>query len=222
MADEWTREEPLPGLVIWQPRRGFRYGAEAFWLAGFALEGGRPRTALDLGTGSGIVAGLLAARGVVTDGVDVRPEWEAGWSRSRADSRAFPALRVADVLAVDGAWDLVVSNPPYFPSGTGPTSPDEWKAAARSERTRALADFVAVATRVAPRCCFVVPVEREADVLAASRHPASRIARVGRRRVLVELCAGRATPPTIEVLDEKSADRWYAVVRGVSSGSEGL
>lgn len=46
-----TRDTPAPGLVIWQPKRAFRYGAEAFWLAGFAVEGGVPSTAIDLGTG---------------------------------------------------------------------------------------------------------------------------------------------------------------------------
>ncbi len=220
MADDWTREEPLPGLVIWQPRRGFRYGAEAFWLAGFALEGGVPRTALDLGTGSGIVAGLLGANGVAAEGVDVRPEWQVGWARSRADSGGFPHLRGADIATVNGAWDVVVSNPPYFPAGTGPASPDAWKAAARSEGDRRLADFVAVATRCAPRVCLVVPVEREADVLAASTVPPSRIVRVGLRRVLIELLAG-PHPPVIETIDERAAERWYARVRGVSSSREG-
>lgn len=220
MVDDWTREEPLPGLVIWQPRRGFRYGAEAFWLAGFALEGGVPRTALDVGTGSGIVAGLLAAHGVAAEGIDVRPEWEAGWQRSRAESRAFPSVRVQDVGAVQGAWDVVVSNPPYFPAGTGPSSPDTWKAAARSEGERRLADFVAVATRCAPRVCLVVPLEREPEILAVSALPASRIVRVGRRRVLIELCAGGQSP-IVEAIDERSAERWYARVRGVSSPTEG-
>lgn len=220
MVDDWTREEPLPGLVIWQPRRGFRYGAEAFWLAGFALEGGVPRRALDLGTGSGIVAGLLSAHGVACEGVDVRPEWEAGWERSRRDSTGFPRLLCEDIFDVQGSWDLVVSNPPYFPAGTGPASPDGWKAAARSEGGRRLADFVQVATRSAARACFVVPIEREAEVVTSSALPASRIVRVGRRRVLIELCA-RDHPPAIEAIDERSADRWYNVVRGVSSSTEG-
>ena len=38
-----TREVPGPGLAVWQPARGFRYAADAFWLAGFALEGGAAR-----------------------------------------------------------------------------------------------------------------------------------------------------------------------------------
>ena len=44
-----TVDRPIEGLAIAQPRRGFRYGSEAFWLVGFALEGGWPDAALDLG-----------------------------------------------------------------------------------------------------------------------------------------------------------------------------
>lgn len=208
----WTRETPADGIVVWQPRRAFRYGSEAFWLVGFALEGGVPATALDLGTGSGIAALLLGARGVATRGVDVRPEWGPGWARSLADSRLAAPVRldVADVRDVTGAVDLVVSNPPYFRAGTGPSAPAEWKAAARTEGDATLADFVATAIRLGRRACFVVPVER-ADEIAPPGWAITRRVRVGRRRTLVEIThggAGRADEEAVEERGPRPA-RWY-------------
>ena len=126
-----TADGPADGLVIWQPERGFRYGSEAFWLVGFALEGGTPTRALDLGTGSGVIAFLLARLGIAAVGVDVMAAWEPCWHRSLADSRPpLPELRIADVAdGVPGSFDLVVSNPPFYAAGSGPIAADAWKAA---------------------------------------------------------------------------------------------
>lgn len=209
-----TRDTPAAGLVIWQPARAFRYGAEAFWLAGFALDGGMPRTAIDLGTGSGIAAGLLAARGIAALGVDVRPEWRPLWDRTLAESAVAGAfdLRVVDVSNISGTYDLAIANPPYFPAGSGPASPDPWKAAARTEAGATIGDFVRAATRVAQRACFVVPVEREADVVAASSWSASRIVRVGRKRSLIELRPSGACVHT--AITEVEAAIWYPAPTG--------
>ncbi len=194
-----TLDRPAPGLEIAQPARGFRYGAEAFWLAGFALET-RPlaRDALDLGTGSGIVALLLARAGLDVLGVDVRPEWAELWPRTLAGSapRGRVELRLADVLDVVAEVDLVVSNPPYFPAGSGPSAPDPWKAAARTEAGATVADFVAASVRclrVGGAACFVVPRDREDVVTGAPR--ARRAARAHRAAPQPDRAdAGRGRP----------------------------
>ena len=79
-------DEPAPGLKVWQPRRGFRYGLDSILLAGWALEGGRPKRFLDVGTGSGIVALLLARLGIPGVGIDVRSDWIDLARRSAEDS----------------------------------------------------------------------------------------------------------------------------------------
>ena len=213
-----TSDRPAPGLVIWQPARGFRYGAEAFWVAGFALEGGAAATALDLGTGSGIVALLLARQGLAVTGFDVRPEWAPLWARTLAASSVSADLRVGDLRDARGPVDLVVSNPPYFLARTGPTSPDEWKSAARTESTATLADFVDVAVEaLAPggRACFVIPREREPELLARGIH--RRWVRVGSRRSLVELVPGAsaAEVPDAVAEDDPRPRAWYAAVTGI-------
>jgi tRNA1Val (adenine37-N6)-methyltransferase len=215
-----TLDRPAPGLVVAQPRRGFRYGSEAFWLVGFALEGGVPRTALDLGTGSGIAALLLARLGVVTVGVDVRGEWEPLWERTLHLSDPMPvSLRVGDAGRLAGPRvDLVVSNPPFFAAGSGPVAPDPWKRAARTESTATLADFVRAGVALGARACLVVPTEREAEIVALAHDlgaGVSRWVRVGRRRVLVELIAGvRTGSGPVEIGEDADRVRsWLRVVR---------
>lgn len=175
--------------MIAQPERGFRYGSEAMWLASFALASGPARTALDLGTGSGVVALLLAAAGLEVTGIDLRPEWVPYWAETVARSRFRADLRVLDVSEVAGRFDLVVSNPPFFPADTGPVAPDPWKAAARTESGATLPDFVDAALRVlgpGGRACFVVPRARQDEVV----HPDGLVAAVehpDRTRSLVRL-----------------------------------
>ena len=218
---EFSRETPASGVVVFQPRRGFRYGAEAFWLTGFALEGGTGQSALDLGTGSGIVALLLGALGWDVRGVDHRVEWRTLWERSLAESQCVGRiqLELSDIgqAALRESVDLVVSNPPFFPAGSGPISPDPWKAAARTETSADLMRFLDVAlSAISPegRACFVLPTERLTTVRRfASNHRVvlRRSVLVGRRRVLVEL-ANEGQPTSIEEIDEEHprAKAWYA------------
>jgi tRNA1Val (adenine37-N6)-methyltransferase len=219
----WTAEQPRPGVTVHQPRRGFRYGAEAFWLVGFALEGGMPAAAVDLGTGSGIMAWLLSAQGCKTWGVDIRREWQEGWVRSLRDSdEASPTLVSGDAhtWSPPQQVDLVVSNPPFFQPGSGPEPTDPWRAAARFEGQGTIAAFISSAAQMITndgRICVVVPADRGDDTIAAGNASGlspRRIVHVGRRRVVVELtrtpCAG--SRDHISEQDSR-AQEWYQRAR---------
>ncbi len=124
---------PRPGLRIAQPVSGFRYGAEAYWLAGLALSH-RPRRALDLGTGCGVIAWLLASHGVEADGIDAAEAWEPYWSASLADASAPLGVRLVRADAAswcEGVYDVMTANPPYFLPDQGPVPPDPLRRAAR-------------------------------------------------------------------------------------------
>lgn len=72
----------------------------------------RPRTALDIGTGSGAIAVALAKHGVRMTATDLSDE-------ALEIARGNAALNAVDVdfrkadLFVDGDFDLIVTNPPY-------------------------------------------------------------------------------------------------------------
>jgi tRNA1(Val) A37 N6-methylase TrmN6 len=220
-----TFDRPADGLVVAQPARGFRYTSDAFWLAGFALDTGpAPHTALDLGTGSGVVAMLLAGQGIDVTGVDAFPGWEICWRETLARSapRGRVVLRVSDVTDVSVRADVVVANPPYAAAGSGPVSPDVWKAAARTEHGGGLAGFVRAAVRAATdRACFVVPREREQELLDLAGRAgwgAARTLRVGDRRTLVCLREG-ALQAEAETATERSDVVQALVARATRAGS---
>lgn len=166
----WTRETPAPGLVCWQPRRGYRYGVEAYALASFALDGlGRPAvpppgagegpaSVLDLGAGSGIVSLLLASRGLKVIAVERDERWRPGIERSIPGSGLDVVVLWGDArMLVLPPVDMVVSNPPWFDLGSGPISPDDHKAHARTALHGGPCEFVLAGLRAAPRVCIVVP-----------------------------------------------------------------
>jgi tRNA1(Val) A37 N6-methylase TrmN6 len=224
-------------VQIAQPRRGFRYGSEAFWMVGRALLA-RPgaRAALDLGTGSGIGAALLAARGVAAVGVDAWAAWAPLWEETVASSTfaAELSLRVCDVRAfhADAPFDVVVSNPPYFPAGTGPVAPDPWRAAARTEGGASLDDFVAAACRSVARdgvVVFVLPRARAPEAIRSfARHGRGPcgVVFVGDRRALVIAGDGAPEQPEVAAEGDEAASLWYAEATGAprraDTGLDGL
>ena len=166
----WTREQPAEGLVVYQPRHGFRYALEPFLLAGWALEGGQPDRVLDVGTGSGIIGLLLARQGCSVDGIDVRAEWGPLAQASASESGLDFRFTQADVRSYQGGpYDLAMLNPPYFAAHTGKISPDPWKAAARTELNGDLGSLLRSTASRSDRACVVLDqrrAEEAASVLA--------------------------------------------------------
>jgi len=148
-------------LAVRQPRRGYRFSLDSVLLADFAAPGCRGAV-LDLGTGSGIVLLLLArlcpglSRGV---GVELQPEL-LECARANIEANGLSG-RLAAILgdfrakvpgAPAGAFDLVVSNPPYRPVGEGRRNPDPGKEIARHEVACTMAElFHAAARFLAPK-----------------------------------------------------------------------
>lgn len=195
-----TRETPAPGLTVWQPRRGYRFGGEVYAIVAFALAGGRPRTALDLGCGSGVIGLLLARQGVAVRGVERDPRWLEVARRNAAESAVDFEVVEGDVRTWSGGTvDLVVANPPWF-SASDPVSPDPWRAVSRSMLHGDVADFVAAGLRHAPRVCVVTRRERLAGLPG---HVARRVD-LPDDVVLVEIRSGEGET-RIETLDVVAA-----------------
>lgn len=202
-----TRETPAPGVVVWQPRRGYRYGVEVYLLADFALRTpgssatGPPRI-VELGAGSGVISLLLAATGARVTAIERQPAWIEVARRGIADSGLPVELVEADARTWTGTADLVVTNPPWFDPAHGPVSPDPWRAASRTALHGTPEELITAGLRIAPRVCVVGP--------RLAVPPGAHAARVGRhgRLVLAELRAGDG-PTAEEPVDVAAAyARW--------------
>lgn len=166
-------------LRAWQPRRGFRFSVDAMLLAMTALEahGG---DVLELGTGVGVVLLLLArdARFRRLVGVEIQPSLAAyaranvvlGHLEDRVDI-VQGDLRDADLAVPHEAFDVVVSNPPYYPVGEGHLNPDEERAIARHEVACRLPDVLQrmhTCLRPGGRGIVVYPAPRTRTLLEAA------------------------------------------------------
>jgi tRNA1Val (adenine37-N6)-methyltransferase len=151
------------GCTIAQPRRGHRYGAESLALARFAGVRDNDRVA-DLGSGVGIVAFMAAGvRTASIVAVEIqRALHDIARENVLRNNLGERILCVCDdwrSFAVANAerFDLVLSNPPFFPSGRGRMSPDPQRAAARHELHGTLKDLLMSADRLlAPKGRFAI------------------------------------------------------------------
>jgi len=131
------------GLVLRQKRAGHRVGLDAVLLAAAARAGPPPTRIVDVGAGVGAVGLALARRfaAAEVDLVEIDAE-TAALARDNAERNGAPArVIVADVLRaaerreaglVDGAADLVVTNPPFLLAGAARVSPDPARARAHA------------------------------------------------------------------------------------------
>ena len=140
-----ARREPLQRILGWEEFRGVRVRLgdavlvprpETEILVEWALAllpppGGRRLLAIDIGTGSGCIACALAVERPDLDvvAVDVSP---AAAAIARENVRALGLAARVRVVAADlfaglreARADLIVSNPPYLPTGLMPGLPPE-------------------------------------------------------------------------------------------------
>jgi tRNA1Val (adenine37-N6)-methyltransferase len=167
-------------LSIVQRAKGYRFNLDSVLLAAFGVSGldeRRALSAVDLGTGSGIIALLLAS-------------WRPRWTVSAVEvqpslvtlARRNAALNNLAVEVVEQDWrslgtpgrvghaDLVVCNPPYYAADRGERCVDEEKAAARQELHGDLQDNIRAASRVvrgSGRVRFIHAASRATEVISA-------------------------------------------------------
>ncbi|MBI5420523.1 MAG: methyltransferase, partial [Deltaproteobacteria bacterium] len=141
---------------IRQPARGYRFSIDAVLLADFAASY-CGRTVLDLGTGSGVVLLLLSRMCPALrsgTGVEIQRElWEFARLNIEENGLAGKLAAVHGDFRLplpglaEGAFDLVVSNPPYRRIGEGRRNPDPQKEIARHEVACTLPDLFRGAAR---------------------------------------------------------------------------
>lgn len=123
-----TIDELWPGGPEYIQRPGvFKLGSDSVLLASFARLT-RVRKVCDLGSGGGVLSILLLAfaPAITVDGVEIS-EAAATLSEDNAEKNGMQDrfrvirgdLREHRSLLKAGDYDLIVSNPPYFPVGSG-------------------------------------------------------------------------------------------------------
>ncbi|MBO2527851.1 MAG: methyltransferase [Clostridiales bacterium] len=172
------KEELWNGIRMQQPDSGFRLGTDSVLLSQFLT---LPRAAkiADLGSGCGTLGLLLCARdencsvtGVELDAQAHRLAQEnivQNGLRDRLTS-ILGDVRAIRTLLPAGGFSCVISNPPYFPVGSGKVS--SGNAAARSEETLSLRELCAAAAYLLPsggRFALVHRPERLCDLVCTMR-----------------------------------------------------
>lgn len=122
-------------MKIYQPEKGFRYNSDSLLLYDFAMASRVRGEILDIGCGSGIVGLLLARdRGEKVVGVDLQEEMVSFARKNATHGGIDGEFFHADIAAFSypKKFHLVVSNPPFYPSG-GTQSENRSKNIARYE-----------------------------------------------------------------------------------------
>lgn len=133
------------------------------------------RRVLDIGTGSGLIALMVAQRNpdTIITGVEIVTEAAVEASENAA---ASPWSDRIDIVNADfgtfaesadaGCYDLIVSNPPFFVTDT--KSPEAARAAARHGHGLGYADILRRGLPLLAeggRIALVSPADREADIM---------------------------------------------------------
>ena len=167
-------------LCVKQPDSGYRHSIDPILLSEFAQvkEGDR---VVDLGCGVGIIL-LRLARTVDSAemlGIEIQPAMatlanDNVSANGLQDSIHILNLDIRELSAhvtVD-SFNVVVTNPPYRPTGTGRVAPNSARAMARHEVSGGLVDFLKTASallKTGGRFYIVYLAERLAELLAEMR-----------------------------------------------------
>lgn len=144
------------GFFIIQGQKSFRYGIDAVLLSGYAKVKPGERV-LDLGTGTGILPILLAAKtpGRSFTGLEIQKESADMARRSVAlnhlnDRISIVQGDIREAVSIFGAasFDVAVSNPPYMIGRHGLTNPDPAVAIARHEILCSFRDVAEQTSRI--------------------------------------------------------------------------
>jgi tRNA1(Val) A37 N6-methylase TrmN6 len=175
-SSEITRDTLLRGRVkLFQPRVGFRSSLDPVLLAGFIA----PPIGffLDIGCASGALSFLLLARDPASRGVgvEIQPRLAALAEQGNQDNGFADRfhvihgdVRTEDTLAAR-TFDLVTTNPPFRPVGTGVLPPLSEKALANHEVSLALQEWLDVAAKALRpdgRLVTIFPFDRSGELRA--------------------------------------------------------
>jgi tRNA1Val (adenine37-N6)-methyltransferase len=155
--------EPLGPFSLIQKKKGFsfRVTGDTFELVDFVLPLSKKtgeKTVIDLGTGTGVIPLLLAWKSPVEKivGVEIDKDTAALAEKNIRMNGLTSRVtiiekdwRMLEGVFPEGAFEVVISNPPYTKKGAGRASPVKQRAIARGEVMGTLAELLRVSTHLA-------------------------------------------------------------------------
>lgn len=168
------------GFKIIQNPNEFCFGVDAVLLSNFAKVK-KDSLVLDLGTGTGIIPILIAAKTEAKEiiGVEIQPYLSEMASRSvklnkienRVSIMNQDLKNLRDILPLSN-FDIITCNPPYKDKGTGIVNPEDGKAIARHEIKCELEDIISIASSLLKfngKLCLIHRPHRLADIICLMR-----------------------------------------------------
>lgn len=213
--DETLEDLQINGLFILQKKEAFRFGMDAVLLSNF-VSVKKQHKILDLGTGTGILPILLAAKTgaqsfkgleISSEAVDMAKRSVEGNGLGDKIEIIHGDIKEAVSFFGAGSFDAIVTNPPYTKVGSGIINPADSKAVARHEVCCTLEDVLTAAARLLKpqgRFFMVHRPDRLSDIIE------------GMRKVKIE-------PKTLRMVcpREESAPS-LILVYGLKNGNPGL
>lgn len=179
IGEDETLDE-IRGVKIIQKRKGYRFSEDSLILADFPDLTG-VRIAADLGTGSGIIAIILAMRSpeLKVTGIELQETLYDMAVRNVLLSSLSGRIEIVqgDIRNLKenfrgGSFDLVVSNPPFFQAGKGRIGPSKERTIARHEVAITMKDIVDASEfllKEGGRVVLVYPAERRYEVITTMK-----------------------------------------------------
>ncbi|PID39991.1 MAG: SAM-dependent methyltransferase [Proteobacteria bacterium] len=203
------------GIVLHQPRSGYRFSIDAVILAHLAKPAAGNRI-LDLGTGCGVIPVMVAYRhpGLQICGVEIQAPLAELARRNVSNNKmadhidiVHKDMRQLTLHDIGGPVDLVVTNPPYRKLGSGRLNSQSQQAVARHELAVDLEGVLTTAGRMlnpSGRMVIIYPSVRSVDLLVAMR-------------------SVRLEPKILTMIhSDRSTSARLVVVEGAKGGGPGL
>ncbi len=161
-------------FTIHQQRSAMKVGTDGVLIGAWASVRPTDRRALDIGTGTGLIALMLAQRNPEVQVVAVEIDADsAAQARENVTASPWRDRVVVEECAVqefstEQKFDLIVSNPPYFVDSL--KCPDDSRNRARHTDSLSFADLMCAAKRLLSpegRVAVIVPAETALSVIAA-------------------------------------------------------
>lgn len=171
-------------FTVWHDRCAMKVGTDGVLLGAWcplslSPKESSPYRLLDIGTGSGLIALILAQRLIhhselTIDAIDIDQSaveqamynfQQSPWSSTLHAHHSTLQNWQGD------EYDLIVSNPPYFQDSL--KNPDAQRAAARHTDTLSYAELIAHAARLlssSGTLALVLPIEAETEIMELAQH----------------------------------------------------